>query len=131
MSMAVYKSGCPLSTCNCVSAKHIIVYSQKSMCSDSKIVEMPTIKLLLECHKLHPHFESSAYVYYQQNNDPVWHNNNIPTMQFFNGISRSTRSKSYMLSLTECVWEFRMMHCGILINTPYCVSAWLARFFQA
>mgnify|MGYP001794159912 CR=1 FL=1 len=27
--------------------------------------------------------------------------------------------KTSMLSLTECVWEFRTMHCGILINMPY------------
>ena len=34
----------------------------------------------------------------------------IPTMQFFTGISRNTQSKSYtntMLSLTECVWNFK------------------------
>ena len=38
----------------------------------------------------------------------IGHVNNIPTMHFFNGISRNTQSKSYiMLSLTECVWEFR------------------------
>ena len=29
--------------------------------------------------------------------------NNIPTMQFFTGISRNTQSISYVLSLTECV----------------------------
>ena len=27
-------------------------------------------------------------------------------MQFFIAISRNTESKSYMLSLTECVWDF-------------------------
>ena len=37
----------------------------------------------------------------------IGHSNNIPTMQFFTGISRNTQSKSYMLSLTECDWEFR------------------------
>ena len=37
----------------------------------------------------------------------IGHVNNIPTMQFFDGISRNTQSKSYMLSLTECVREFR------------------------
>ena len=35
----------------------------------------------------------------------LWHVNNIPTMQFLTGISRTTQSKLYMLSLTECVWE--------------------------
>ena len=35
------------------------------------------------------------------------HVNNIPTMQFFTGISRNTQSKTYMLSLTECVWDFQ------------------------
>ena len=49
----------------------------------------------------------------------IGHVNNIPTMQFFSGISRNTQSKTYMLRLTECVWEFRKMHCGILINIPY------------
>ena len=28
-------------------------------------------------------------------------------------------SKCYLLSLTECLWEF---HCGILINMPFCMS---------
>ena len=28
-------------------------------------------------------------------------------MQFFTGISRYTQSKSFMLSLTQCVWEFQ------------------------
>ena len=36
----------------------------------------------------------------------IGHVNNIPTMQSFTGISRNTQSKSYMLSLTECIWEF-------------------------
>ena len=35
------------------------------------------------------------------------HVNNIPTMQLFIGISRNTQSKSYMLSLTGCVWDFQ------------------------
>ena len=38
---------------------------------------------------------------------PIAHVNNVPTMQFFTGISRNTETKSYMLSFTECVWEFR------------------------
>ena len=33
--------------------------------------------------------------------------NTIPTMQCSIVISRNTQSKSYMLSLSECVWEFR------------------------
>ena len=37
--------------------------------------------------------------------------NNIPTMQFFIGISRNTQPKSYMLSLTEGVWEFQNNAC--------------------
>ena len=28
-------------------------------------------------------------------------------MQYFTGISRNAQSKSYMLSLTECVWELQ------------------------
>ena len=32
---------------------------------------------------------------------------NIPTMQFFTGISRNTRSKCHMLSLTECIRDFQ------------------------
>ena len=37
----------------------------------------------------------------------IRHVNDIPTMQFFTGISRINHSKSYMLSLTECVWDFQ------------------------
>ena len=44
------------------------------------------------------------------------HINNIPVTQCFTGISRNTQSKSYILSLTECVWNFQIMHQGILIN---------------
>ena len=36
----------------------------------------------------------------------ICHVKNTPTMQFFNGISRNTQSKSNMLSLAEHVWEF-------------------------
>ena len=43
----------------------------------------------------------------QEINLQIGHVNNIPTMQFFTGISRNTQSKSYRLSLTECVWEFQ------------------------
>ena len=35
------------------------------------------------------------------------HVNSIPTIQFFTGISRNTQSKLYMLSLTECAWDFQ------------------------
>ena len=41
-------------------------------------------------------------------------------MQFFTGISGNTKSKSYMLSSTDCVWDFQKMHSGTLINMPYC-----------
>ena len=37
----------------------------------------------------------------------IWHVNNIPTMQIFTGISIYTQSKTYLLSSTECVREFR------------------------
>ena len=52
--------------------------------------------------------------------------NNIPTMQFFFGISRNTQSKSYMLSLTECVWDFQNI---ALWDTHYMynVSLWISR----
>ena len=39
---------------------------------------------------------------YDNNNRGIGH---VNVMQFFTGISRYTQSKSYMLSLTECVWE--------------------------
>ena len=39
-------------------------------------------------------------------------------MQFFTGNSRNTQSKSYTLSLTECVCEFRN-HLRILFNMQY------------
>ena len=38
----------------------------------------------------------------------------IPTMRFFNGISRNTQSKSYILSLTEWVQAFQ---CNALWDT--------------
>ena len=37
----------------------------------------------------------------------IGHVNDIPTTQFFTGISRNTQSKSYTLPLTECFYEFR------------------------
>ena len=37
----------------------------------------------------------------------IGHVNSIPMLQFFTRISRNTQSNSYMLSLTECVREFR------------------------
>ena len=38
----------------------------------------------------------------------IGHVDNIPSTQFFfTGISRNTQSKSYMLSLTECVQDFQ------------------------
>ena len=46
--------------------------------------------------------------------DWIGHVNNIPTMRFFNGISRNTYSKSYMLSLTEWVQAFQ---CNALWDT--------------
>ena len=48
------------------------------------------------------------------------HVHNIPTMQIFTGISRNTQSKFFMLSLSE---NSKIMHCGILVNTPYCLGA--------
>ena len=33
--------------------------------------------------------------------------NSIPATQFSTGITRNNQSNSHMLSLTECVWEFR------------------------
>ena len=47
----------------------------------------------------------------------IGHVNNISTMQFFTGISRNTQSKSYILSLTECVWEFQN---NALWDNVYC-----------
>ena len=35
------------------------------------------------------------------------HVNNIPAIQFFTVISRKTQSKLYILSFTECVWNFQ------------------------
>ena len=47
--------------------------------------------------------------------------NNIPTIQFFTRISRNTQSKSYMLSLTDCVWDFQN---NVLWDT-YLLSYWV------
>ena len=55
--------------------------------------------------------QSSLTKFYPVNNyktvGTIGHVNIIPTMQFFAGIFRNTRSKLYMLSLTECVWDFQ------------------------
>ena len=37
----------------------------------------------------------------------IGHVSDVPSMQLITGISRNTQSISYMLSLTECVWEFQ------------------------
>ena len=42
------------------------------------------------------------------------HVHNIPTMHLFSGIFRNTKSKSFMLWLTECVWKF---HNNVLWDT--------------
>ena len=46
----------------------------------------------------------------------IGHDNNIPTMQFFAGFSRNTQSKSFMLSLTECVFVIVGCSCPIWLN---------------
>ena len=56
-------------------------------------------------------------------NSQMGHVNKIPTMQSFTGVSRNTESKSCMLSLTECVWNSKTMHCGITINIPHWLFA--------
>ena len=40
----------------------------------------------------------------------------FPQFNFFTEISRNAQSKSYVPSLTQCVWEFQNMYCGILNN---------------
>ena len=52
------------------------------------------------------YFEHMTLIY-SVRYDTIGHVNNIPTVQFFTEISRDTQQKSYMLSLTACVWEFR------------------------
>ena len=49
----------------------------------------------------------NQYVTIKQNIVSIGRVNKIPTMQFFAGISRNTQSRLYMLSLTECVWDFQ------------------------
>ena len=39
--------------------------------------------------------------------DLIGHGANIPTRQFFIEISRNIQSKSYMVSVTECCWDFQ------------------------
>ena len=68
------------------------------------------------CFQLITNQTNKYYVYIL---DTVVHVINIPAMRCFTGISRNTQSMSYMLSLTECVENSKIMHCGILINMPY------------
>ena len=49
----------------------------------------------------------------------IGHVNNIPIMQFFTGITRNTQPKSYMLSLTECVWDFQNNALWETLITPF------------
>ena len=50
----------------------------------------------------------------------IGHVNNIPTLQFFTGISRNTQWKSIRYHWFSTSGNSILMHCGILINTPYC-----------
>ena len=45
----------------------------------------------------------------------IGHVNDIPVMQVFTGVFRNTQSKSYTLSLTECVRKFRFNALKIII----------------
>ena len=45
--------------------------------------------------------------------------NNFLTMQFFTEIYRNTQSKSICHHWLSVSWISKIMHCGILINTPY------------
>ena len=67
----------------------------------------------------------------------IGHVNNIPTMQSFTGIFRKTQSKSYMLSLTEGVWEFQnnafwdySLTCPIRGVTSHCLDCleWIDKY---
>ena len=61
----------------------------------------------------------------------IEHNNNIPTMQLFTGISRNT-ILYVLLMLTECVRDSKIMHCGILIKMPHyhCFHSRFCRNFK-
>ena len=39
--------------------------------------------------------------------EAIGHVNNIPTLQCFTVISGNTKSTSFMLSFSKCVWEFQ------------------------
>ena len=43
-------------------------------------------------------------------------------MQFFTGISRNTKSKSFMLSLTACVWDFQNNGLWDTHNMPHWID---------
>ena len=56
---------------------------------------------------IHWHSELNASVWTCQEHVSMGHVNNIPSMHFFTGISSNAPSKSHMLPLTECVWDFQ------------------------
>ena len=59
---------------------------------------------------------TAACTFLSTNTNVIGHVNEYPRMQFFTGISRNAQSKSFMLSLTDCVsGNSKMMQCGILI----------------
>ena len=55
----------------------------------------------------------------------IGHVNNIPTMQFFTGVSKNTQSKSYIYIIIDLVSrEFRNNALWILIDMP---KSWLSK----
>ena len=49
----------------------------------------------------------------------IWHVKDLPTMQFFTGVSWNTQSKSYNAIVDWVCGISKVMHCGILINMAY------------
>ena len=50
----------------------------------------------------------------------IGHVNNIPTLQFFTGISRNTQSKLICYNWLNMSGSPEIMHWWIFINIPYC-----------
>ena len=85
---------------------------------DNFEIKFNSIKLILLCYNTYLCKLSLLYLFgylfnilligWNSGIVPLGYVNEYPTMQFFTGISTNTQStKIYILSLTECVWDFQ------------------------
>ena len=89
------------------------------------------LAMLTYCYNMHLILEiwpqtsmylvESIHKNYQRRTLIIGHVNNVPTMQFFTGISRNTQSKPKCYHWVSVSGNLEIMHYGILINMLYYV----------